>query len=155
MNILSNNLQNATHIAESIAKEYHNKDYNSSHLLKALMHKDAGLSDFLFNVDADVYYIEEGCDVRIEGLPKVATTPHKIEGDESIKAVLNEAQNLMLKIGGNELSEVAVLIALCTPGVGFSYEQLKSLPIQANDLLNSVVNNTDSVSSKSTTGDGC
>lgn len=151
MNTLSSNLQNAIHIAESIAKDFHNKEYNSSHLLKALLHKDAGLSDLLFNVDADVYYLEEWCEVRIESLPKGASLPHKIEGDESVKAVLNEAQNLMLKIGGNELSEVAVLIALCTPGVGFTYEQLKSLPLQANTLLSAVTNNTVSNTNKKAT----
>ena len=138
----SENLQNAIHIAQSIAKDYHNGSYNSAHLLKALLHKDVGLTNLLFNVDADTYYIDEWCDVRIESMPKVASLPHNIEGDKSIESVFNEAGNLMLKIGGSGVNEIATLIALVTPGVGFNYEQLKTLPLQANDILEEVVGNS-------------
>ena len=134
----SKNLENAIHIAVALAKENNNKNYGPSHLLKALLHKDSGLDDLMFQIHADIFYIDEWCEVRIESYPKVASIPHKIEGDASIDAVFNEAQNLMLKIGGNALSEIAVLIALCTPGVGFSYEQLKSLPLTADELLKTV-----------------
>ncbi len=154
MNSKTENLQNAFHIAESLAKDFYNKEYGAAHLLKALMHKDAGLSDLLFTVDADTFYIEEWCEVRLEGLPKVASVPHKIEGDDSIKAVLNEAENLMLKIGGNSISEAAVLVAICTPGVGFSYEQLKSLPINANEILDKIATKSPLKSAKNTVNSG-
>ena len=154
MNSKTENLQNAFHIAESLAKDFYNKEYGAAHLLKALMHKDAGLSDLLFTVDADTFYIEEWCEVRLEGLPKVASVPHKIEGDDSIKAVLNEAENLMLKIGGNSISEAAVLVAICTPGVGFSYEQLKSLPINANEILDKIATKSPLKSAKNAVNSG-
>ena len=138
----SKNLDNAIHVAIALAKENSHKNYGPSHLLKALLHKDSGLDELLFQLHTDIFYIDEWCDVRIESYPKVASIPHKIEGDTDIKAVFNEAENLMLKIGGNNLSEIAVLTALCTPGVGFSYEQLKSLPLTADELLKAVSSDT-------------
>ncbi|WP_010521060.1 ATP-dependent Clp protease ATP-binding subunit [Aquimarina agarivorans] len=150
----SNHLQNAIDVAKAIAKEYYNKAYSPAHLLKGLLHKDSGLNDFFNSIGADVYYIEEWCDVRIESLPKVASIPHKIEGDNNVEAVWNEAQNLMLKIGGNNLNETAALIALSTPGVGFTYEQLKSLPLQANEILNAVTSNSTSKVLKKSVGSG-
>ncbi|MHA7059398.1 ATP-dependent Clp protease ATP-binding subunit [Aquimarina sp. M1] len=133
--ILSPKVDNAIHIAQSIAKEYHNDQYNSAHLLKALLHKDVGLKDFFNQIDGDIYYYEEWSEVRIEALPRVVNIPDTIRGDKSIEAVFNEADTIKLKLGKDEITPLALLIALCTPGVGFSYEQLKTLPLKADEVL--------------------
>ena len=127
--------QEAIHIATSIAREFYNDSYNAAHLLKALLHKDAGLQGFLIKMDVDVYYFEEWAEVRIEALPRAVNIPDHIQGDKTIEAVFNEADTIKLKINKDEITPVALLIALCTPGVGFSYEQLKTLPIKAEDVL--------------------
>ncbi|WP_298538583.1 ATP-dependent Clp protease ATP-binding subunit [uncultured Aquimarina sp.] len=132
---LSPKVTNAIHIAQSIAKEYHNDEYNAAHLLKALLHKDVGLKDFFNQIDGDIYYYEEWSEVRIEALPRVVNIPDAINGDKSVEAVFNEADTLKLKLGEDEITPKAVLIALCTPGVGFSYEQLKTLPLKADEVL--------------------
>ncbi|TPN81232.1 ATP-dependent Clp protease ATP-binding subunit [Aquimarina algicola] len=132
---LSQEVKNVIHIAQSIAREYHNGQYNAAHLLKALLHKDAGLKDLLFAIDADTFYIEEWSEVRIEALPRAGSIPDKIEGDKSIEATFNEADNLKLKLGDEDITTTALLISLCTPGVGFSYEQLKTLPIKADEIM--------------------
>lgn len=132
---LSSKVDNAIHIAQSIAKEYHNDEYNAAHLLKALLHKDVGLKDFFNQIDGDIYYYEEWSEVRIEALPRVVNVPDTIQGDKSIEAVFNEADTIKLKLGTDEITPHAVLIALCTPGVGFSYEQLKTLPLKADEVL--------------------
>ncbi len=131
----SQELESVIQIAQGYAKEYHNQSYNAAHLLKALMHKDAGLETILFSADVDNYYIEEWCEVRMETLPKVASVPAKIDADDSVKAIFIEAASVLLKTGGNELSAISVLIASVTPGVGFTFEQLKSLPITADSLI--------------------
>ena len=61
--------------------------------------------------------------------------PDKVIGDKSIEAVLNEADTIKLKLGENEITPLGLLISLATPGVGFSYEQLKSFPHKAEDFL--------------------
>ncbi|WP_299219284.1 ATP-dependent Clp protease ATP-binding subunit [uncultured Aquimarina sp.] len=132
---LSPKVNNAIHIAQSIAKEYYNDQYNAAHLLKALLHKDVGLKDFFNQIDGDIYYYEEWSEVRIEALPRVVNIPDAIQGDKSVEAVFNEADTLKLKLGEDEITPKAVLIALCTPGVGFSYEQLKTLPLKADEVL--------------------
>ncbi|WP_378175781.1 ATP-dependent Clp protease ATP-binding subunit [Aquimarina sp. SS2-1] len=132
---LSPKITNAIHIAQSIAKEYHNDQYNAAHLLKALLHKDVGLKDFFNQIDGDIYYYEEWSEVRIEALPRVVNIPDTVSGDKSIEAVFNEADTIKLKLGEDEITPKAVLIALCTPGVGFSYEQLKTLPLKADEVL--------------------
>ncbi len=126
---------NTIYIAQSIAKEYHNNEYNAAHLLKALLHKDVGLRDFFNQIDGDIYYYEEWCEVRIEALPRATNIPDTIEGDKSIDAVFNEADSIKLKLGENDITPMALLISLCTPGVGFSYEQLKTLTLKADEVL--------------------
>ncbi|WP_103070906.1 ATP-dependent Clp protease ATP-binding subunit [Aquimarina sediminis] len=132
---LSTEVKNTIHIAQSIAKEYHNNQYNAAHLLKALLHKDVGLKDFFNQIDADIYYFEEWSEVRIEVLPRATNIPDKIEGDKSIEAVFNEADSIKLKLGEDEITPLSLLVSICTPGVGFSYEQLKTLPLKADDVL--------------------
>ncbi|WP_025743106.1 ATP-dependent Clp protease ATP-binding subunit [Aquimarina pacifica] len=126
---------NTIYVAQSIAKEYHNNEYNAAHLLKALLHKDAGLRDFFNQIDGDIYYYEEWCEVRIEALPRATNIPDKIEGDKSIDAIFNEADSIKLKLGENDITPMALLVSICTPGVGFSYEQLKTLTLKADEVL--------------------
>ena len=131
----SEKVKNAIHIARSLAKEYFNNPYNAAHLLKALLHKDIGLKELIDAISSDYYYIEEWSEVRMEALPRVAKIGDHIPGDTSIDAVFNEADSIRLKLGEDEITPICLLISLCIPGVGFSYEQLKTLPLQADELL--------------------
>ncbi|MFD0861149.1 ATP-dependent Clp protease ATP-binding subunit [Sungkyunkwania multivorans] len=135
---LSKTSEEAIHIAQSIAKEASNEEYNAAHLLKALLHKDIGLRDFLHQIDADVYYMEEWADVRIEALPRSVKIPDTIKGDRSVEAVFNESDNVRVKLGEDHITPNSILVSLCTPGVGFSYEQLKTLTLKADEVLNAL-----------------
>ena len=134
----SNNLKDAIHISQAIAKEYSHKNYSSAHLLKALMHKDIGLLKYLESIGQDGYYVEEWAEVRLESYPKTSKIPENPSGDESIEAVLYEADNIKLKLGLENVSEHCALIALCTPGVGFTFEQLKSFSLTPNEIIDSL-----------------
>lgn len=135
---ISEKLKNAIHIAQSIAKEYQNQEYSCAHLLKALLHRDVGMLKYLEKIGQDGYYIEEWAEVRIEGLPKATKLPETIKGDKSVDAVFYEAENIKIKIGAETIDEYCLLIAMSTPGVGFTYEQLKTLPITAGELITNV-----------------
>ncbi len=132
---LSNATQELLHIAEANAKGYHAEKYNASHLLRALLHKDIGLRDLIEKVSDDIYYIEEWADVRMESLPRSGKVPDQLQGDETIEAIFNEADMVKLKLGLDDITPTSLLIAICTPGVGFTYEQLKTLPLKREDLL--------------------
>jgi ATP-dependent Clp protease ATP-binding subunit ClpA len=144
---LTDTLKQAVHIAQAIAREYAHAEYSSAHLLKALLHKDIGLMNFIENMGQDAYYVEEWAEVRLEALPKTAKVPETPSGDSFIEAVFYEADNIKLKLGNEEVNEHCLLIALCTPGVGFSYDQLKTFPLTPNeiiDYLGSGVSSSDS-----------
>lgn len=131
---LSPKLEEALHIAKSIAKEHTHKYCTPAHLLKALLHKSIGLLKYLERIGLDGYYVEEWAEVRIEGLSKSARV-YEPEFDDTLEAVLYEADKLKLKLGKDVADEYCALIALATPGVGFTYEQLKTFPFSASEVI--------------------
>jgi len=140
---LSNELKHALSIAQSIAKENSNSKLSPAHLLKGILHKDVGLQDFLMNLDKDFYYMDEWADVRIETYPKSSKIAENLTADDELAAVITEADNIRLKISLDYIDPVCVLASLSTPGVGFSFEELKSFPITVNEILDSIVQESD------------
>ena len=132
---LTDTLKQAVHISQAITREYAHAEYSSAHLLKALLHKDIGLMKFIENMGKDSYYVEEWAEVRLETLPRTTKIPENPSGDSSIEAVFYEADNIKLKLGIDDVNEYCLLIALCTPGVGFSYDQLKTFPFTPNEVI--------------------
>ncbi len=123
------------HIAKQIAKEHHHSNFSPSHLIKALLHKDFGLLRYLHNLDVDVYYIDEWAEVHVENYPKSSKSSITIESDKGVNAILEEAVSIADRLEGDHVDLLSVFIAAITPGVGFSYDQLKTLPITHTTLL--------------------
>jgi len=71
-------LKQAVTIAQSLAKEFSNAEFSPAHLLKALLHKDIGLTNLLMALDQDIFYLEEWAEVRIESCPKSGNIPEKV-----------------------------------------------------------------------------
>ena len=67
---LDDSVKIALNIALAVARENANECYTPSHLLKALLHKDVGLRDFIISIGKDLGYLEEWADVHIEQCPK-------------------------------------------------------------------------------------
>ena len=125
-------------IAQAFAKENMNTELNPAHILKALLHKDAGLQDVLKKLDKDIYYLEEWADVRIESLSKSASVKDLVTGDAMVDEVVNEADNIRLKMQKDVIEPLHLLTAISTPGVGFTYEQLKTFPLRRDELIQTV-----------------
>jgi len=136
-------LKQAISIAQSIAKEFSNETFSAGHLLKAVLHKDIGLLPYLESLGKDFYFMEEWADVRIETYPKTSKVPDQPVADEKAIAVFEEADNIKLKLSRDAIDPVCVLASLSTPGVGFSYEQLKSFPITQNEIIDAFVEKAD------------
>lgn len=121
------------HIAKQYAKENLNAKYYAAHLLKAILNQQF---DFLKELDAkgiDVFYLDEWADIRISEYPKSSKPSDSPEADESATIVLEEAESIEKK---NEIGIFpAILSAAITPGVGFSHDQLKSLPLTASTII--------------------
>lgn len=128
-------VQAAIRIAQAIAKEYHHAQYTPAHLLKACLHKEAGLTAALQSMNLDIYYMEEWADVRLDSLPRSPRLPDEPGPDQQAATVLHEADAIRLELNQDTTDAWCLLIALSTPGVGFSYEQLKTFPFTREQLL--------------------
>ncbi|RLD61571.1 MAG: ATP-dependent Clp protease ATP-binding subunit [Bacteroidetes bacterium] len=139
----TDDLKQAISIAQSIAKEFSNETFSPGHLLKAVLHKDIGLIPYLESLDKDFFFMEEWADVRIEIYPKTSKIPDQPVADEKAIAVFEEADNIRLKLSKDAIDPICVLASLSTPGVGFSYEELKTLPITQNEIVDALVETAD------------
>ncbi|WFB67222.1 ATP-dependent Clp protease ATP-binding subunit [Chryseobacterium sp. WX] len=124
------------HIAQSIAKENYNGTYGGPHILQALMHKDIGLNEFLKSIDKDPGYFYEWADVRIEEYPKTSHLPDEVGQDNAVDTLIEEADDIRLKLGLDEITPICILTAIVKPQVVFSLQQLKSLPLREHEIFN-------------------
>ena len=127
--------EHALKIAGSYSKESMSKAIEPAHLLKAVLHKETGLVGFLENMDKDYYYLLDWANARIKLLPKSSTPNFDIPFSNASQTVFKEAENFQRKYGVEQLEPIFLLAALVTPGVGFTFEQLKTLPLSADELL--------------------
>lgn len=142
---LDDSVKIALNIAQAVARENANEYYMPSHLLKALLHKEVGLSDFIVSIGKDLGYLEEWADVYIEQCPK-STQLSEIKPSEKIDFIFRAADDARIRLGLFDINPICVLIALVKPGVAFSSDQLRSFPIQERDILSLYVNNTENPS---------
>ena len=127
--------ENLKSIANSFAEEYCSDAIYPAHLFKAILHKEIGLVHFIeTELDKDYFYLQDWADVQMQLSPRAVRPMRDLEySDESI-AVIEEAENYKVKFDLDETTDVCVLAALVTPGVGFSFDQLKTLPLTPSDI---------------------
>ena len=122
-------------IANSFAEEYCSDAIYPSHLFKALLHKEIGLVHFLeTDLDKDYYYLQDWADVQMQLSPRSARPMRDLDYSKESETVLEEAENYKVKFNLDECTDVCVLAALVTPGVGFSFDQLKTLPLTPSEI---------------------
>lgn len=122
-------------IARSYAQEYCSDAVYPAHMFKAILHKEVGLISFIeSDLDKDYYYLLDWADVQCQLQPRAARPQRVLEMASEAEEVLREADNYRDKFGLEETNEICVLAALVTPGVGFTFDQLKTLPLTAQDV---------------------
>lgn len=130
---INDSVRDAIRISQSVAREYSSSCYTPAHLLYALLHKEIGLQSFVEILGKDIGYIREWAEVRIEDCPK-GTVLGELKPDEKIASVFEQADNVRLKWGLLEVNPLCVLVALSTPNVGFTGDELKSFPIREKEI---------------------
>lgn len=126
-------------IANSYAEEYVSDAIYPSHLFKAVLHKEAGLVSFIEkDMDKDYFYLQDWADVQMRLSPRSARPVRGLELSAESAAVLDEAENYRVRFGLQDCSAVCILASLVTPGVGFSFDQLKTLPLTAAEICESM-----------------
>ena len=132
MSEMSDNLRR---IANSFAEEYRSDAIYPAHLFKAILHKEMGLVHFIeMEMGKDYYYLQDWADVQMQMAPRAVRPMRDLEYSDESFAVMEEADNYMVKFGLDECTGVCVLASLVTPGVGFSFDQLKTLPLTPSDI---------------------
>ncbi len=122
-------------IANSFAEEYCSDAIYPAHLFKAILHKEIGLVNFIEKeMDKDYYYLQDWADVQMQLAPRSAKPKRDLELSEEAEAVMEEAESYQAKFGLDDLTPVCILAALVTPGVGFTFDQLKTLPLTPTDI---------------------
>lgn len=139
----------ALNIAQKIGRENLNKYFSGAHLLKAMLNRDLSLLKKLENLGIDVFYLEEWAEVRIEDSQKSSTNIYSCEPDEIIDEIFAEADSVREILGEEQISLFAVLVAISSPGVAFSFDQMKTFPASRNELLK----DTNSFESKNSSPD--
>ena len=134
------------HLAESFANDNHSPKIEPAHLFRALLHKNAGLVNYIEDtLDEDYYYFVDWADMRMMQCEKSAYPMKGVELSHNSQMVVKEAKNISDKLGLPELNTICLLASLVTPGIGFSFEELKTLPLKADKVIGTM----ESTSSKS------
>ena len=124
------------YIAGQLAKENMNAEISPAHLFKALLNKDFGLVPVIEkDLDSDYYYLVDWADMQIRGCEKSVSAVSEPPLSDASEEVFREADNYRLKLDEDEVTPLCLFASLITPGVGFSFEQLKTFPISVNQLL--------------------
>lgn len=123
-------------IAESYASDNTSDAIYPAHLFKALLNKSIGLVNFIETQMAkDYFYLQDWADVQMQLVPKAMRPKSNLQPTEESKAALEEAEAYNQRMGLDAESPIGLLAALATPGVGFTYDELKTLPLTADEVL--------------------
>lgn len=127
-------------IASSYAEEYQSDAIYPAHIFKALLHKESGLIPFLETIlDKDYYYLQDWADIQMQLAPKSARPVKNPDLSKESFDVLEEAESYARKLELDKSDNIAVLAAIVTPGVGFQFNELKTLPLSADEIISKFV----------------
>lgn len=132
---LNDELIRALQIAQAIAKENRHISFSPSHLLIGLLHNDVGIGSALASWNTDIQFIRDWAEYRVEKYPKSARSTQEPIGDQQVMKVMEVADVIRLKLGEQEISPFAVLIAISRAEVAFTKNELKAFPLTESFLL--------------------
>lgn len=127
------------HIAQSYASDNLSPRIEPIHIFRALLHKNVGLVHFIEDtLDEDYYYLVDWCDIHIQQCEKSPYTMKKAEFSRSCQSVIKEASLLGHDTDTDTHKLAYLLAALVSPGVGFTSEQLKTMPLTKDKILSAI-----------------
>lgn len=144
---LSEELKQAIHAAQTIAKEYQHNSYSGGHLLQAVLTVESDLIKLLNRLNKDVNYLKDWAEVRIENYPKSVLMSEEPPGDSKIAMVFEEADILRIKLSRPEVDTISVFAALCKPNIAFSSDQLKSFIVKQEEIMDLLIEEVAAVDS--------
>ena len=133
------------HIVKSYTVDNGSPRVEPAHILRALLHKNMNLVDYIENtLDSDYYYLLDWADMRMSQTAKSAYPMRDISLTEESKSIVREALQISKSLGEKGIDAKTLLAAVVSPGVGFSADQLKTLPLSRNNILSNLAGNSQS-----------
>ena len=130
------------HISQSFAVDNKSPQIEPVHIFRALLHKSAGMVNYIEDcLDEDYYYLIDWCDIHIQQCDKSPYPMKKAEFSRDSQTVIKEAISLEEQYSTESHKLEFLLAALVSPGVGFSSEQLKTMPLSREKVLSSIDKN--------------
>ena len=130
------------HISQSFAVDNKSPQIEPVHIFRALLHKSAGMVNYIEDcLDEDYYYLIDWCDIHIQQCDKSPYPMKKAEFSRDSQTVIEEAISLEEQYSTESHKLEFLLAALVSPGVGFSSEQLKTMPLSREKVLSSIDKN--------------
>ncbi len=136
---LTEETKRAVRIAQAVAKEHKHEQVAPAHMMLGLLHNDVGLASWLVSVGKDIYFLRDWADYRLETLPKAPRPPENPTVNANVQETLKLAELIALQASSMFVEPLHVLAALTKPGVAFTADQLKSLPLTQKELLDAAV----------------
>ena len=130
------------HISQAFAVDNKSPQIEPVHIFRALLHKSAGLVNYIEDsLNEDYYYLIDWCDIHIQQCDKSPYPMKKVEFSRDSQNVIKEAISLEEQYGTETHKLEFLLTALVSPGVGFSSEQLKTMPLSREKVLSYISKN--------------
>ncbi|CAA0164178.1 ATP-dependent Clp protease ATP-binding subunit [Tenacibaculum maritimum] len=123
-------------IAKTMANHEKHATYGVAHVVMAMFIEPTGLKEILESLGKDAGYIAEWFEVRKEMYTSEAIFEGDIEQDDALKKVIEEAERSKIKLGTGTIDAVCVFTAIVREGVVYSKQQIDSLGIKEEDILN-------------------
>lgn len=141
--ILSQMPNDFLHVVKSFAIDNNSPKIEPAHIMRALLHKNIGLIDFIENqLDSDYYYLLDWVDVRMRQIVKSAYPMKEVVYSDESKSVIKESKDIASNLGLSGLNAKCLLAAVVSPGAGFTVEQLKTLPLSSDNIIKAIVANS-------------
>lgn len=126
-------------IAKAYAVDCCAKALSPSHIFKALLHKDFNLISFIEKVlDKDYYYLVDWADNEMAMCLKSSRPSSDVEMADETLSVFKLAEDYMSKIDVEGCDYHCILASLVTPGVGFGFNELKTMPLTPDEVFNAL-----------------
>jgi ATP-dependent Clp protease ATP-binding subunit ClpB len=130
---LSKEVENSILTAQTKAKEHHQAQFSTGHLLFGLL-REEGVQQFLQDLGQNTHKLTAWAELRIENAPKSARSTETPISDERVNAVLQEAYRLKMQRFEAQVTSLTLLEAICTPEIGFTTDQLKRFPLDLTQI---------------------
>lgn len=140
---ITSQIGRVTKIAQALARENRNARFSASHLLRALLNDEIELTSLLESLGKNIFYLRDWADFGIQTAAKSTQIPETISGDESFQKILTQAELTRLKLAKDEIDALCLLLAVIQPGVAFSPETLKTLPLTYDEVFTAVIDNSE------------